>query len=248
MEDIGIYTEIHESGNKTKGGHKLYFATCKVCGLQVEKKLTDIKRNNKLCKHKSQRRKTQGKNDMPKGWINSSELNRRIYVLWKGMLRRTTEEVWNRYPTYKGTTVDESWKNLSIFVEDIQHLQGYNKWVYSPKRSMMLDKDTLVKGNKHYSKNTCCFISALESSRDVHKRHPNMAGKGGAVVAKKYSIPVEIINIETGEKRTFPSLSSACRIMGWSKGGAYKVVSDKYPHHYSIKGWTIIRKQNDSTQ
>lgn len=32
LDDIGIYTNIHESGNTVADGHKLYYATCKVCG------------------------------------------------------------------------------------------------------------------------------------------------------------------------------------------------------------------------
>ena len=181
------------------------------------------------------------KNDMPIGWRGLSELNQRIYDIWRAMLRRTTKELWDKYPTYEGTTVDESWRTLSVFVEDIKCLPGYDAWVNSPKRSMMLDKDTLIDGNKHYSKVTCCFISALESSKDVHKRNPNMTANGNAAVAAKYSIPVKITNNETGEEKIFSSLTVACKVMGWSRGGAYKVWSDKYPHHYAIKGWSITK-------
>lgn len=50
--DIGIYTNIYRSGNKTKDGIYKYYATCKICGTVVEKKLSNIKRNNKVCMHK----------------------------------------------------------------------------------------------------------------------------------------------------------------------------------------------------
>lgn len=52
LEDIGIYTDIHESGNTVADGHKLYYATCKMCGTVVEKRLSDIKGSNKVCRHK----------------------------------------------------------------------------------------------------------------------------------------------------------------------------------------------------
>ena len=52
LEDIGIYTNIHESGNVASDRHKLYYATCKVCGTVVEKRLADIKESNKVCRHK----------------------------------------------------------------------------------------------------------------------------------------------------------------------------------------------------
>lgn len=42
---------------------------------------------------------------------------------------------------------------------------------------IMLDKDTLVKGNKLYSKETCCLISHADSNRDVAERHPEILKK-----------------------------------------------------------------------
>lgn len=52
-DGLGIYQNICESGNKSADGHKLYYATCSVCGTTVEKMLSDIKRNNTLCYHRS---------------------------------------------------------------------------------------------------------------------------------------------------------------------------------------------------
>ena len=51
LEDIGIYTDIHESGNIVSDRHKMYYATCKVCRTVVEKRLADIKESNKVCRH-----------------------------------------------------------------------------------------------------------------------------------------------------------------------------------------------------
>ena len=52
VEDIGIYTNIHRSENKTNDGIYKYYATCKICGTVVEKKLSHIKRSNQVCRHK----------------------------------------------------------------------------------------------------------------------------------------------------------------------------------------------------
>jgi hypothetical protein len=52
IADIGIYTNIHKSDNKTKDGVYKFYATCKICGTVVEKKLSNIKKNNKMCQHK----------------------------------------------------------------------------------------------------------------------------------------------------------------------------------------------------
>ena len=178
-------------------------------------------------------------NDMPTGWINQSELNTKIYYLWKNMIFRTTQKCWDENPTYVGTTVDESWLKLSNFVSDIKELSGYNEWVNSSKRMMMLDKDTLVEGNKHYSKNTCCFISSLESSLDVNKRHPNNTEKAIRCSVENNSMPVKFINKTSKEEKVFPSLKEACREMNINERNSWKVLSDKYPNCHSIKGWEI---------
>ena len=99
LGDIGIYTDVHESGNVASDRHRLYYATCKVCGTTVEKRLVDIKESNKVCRHKvlDENSSSYKLNDMPKGWMNQSKLNMRIYDTWKAMILRTTEKYWKKY-------------------------------------------------------------------------------------------------------------------------------------------------------
>lgn len=49
------------------------------------------------------------------------------------MWNRTTEKCCGKYPTYVGTTVDDSWRLLSNFVNDIKELPGYEEWANSKK-------------------------------------------------------------------------------------------------------------------
>ena len=235
INDIGIYTNIHESGNRSKSRHKLYYATCSQCGVTVEKTIKDIQRSNKVCRHK----KISKVNDMPSGWIAQSELNMRIYDMWKAMLTRTTQKYWDKYPTYTGTTVDESWRKLSNFVNDIQELQGYDIWVNSPKEMMMLDKDTLFEGNKHYSKDTCCFITHAESNHDVSKRHPENLEKARCAYVEQSSKSIKLTHKKTGETRIFSSIKEACRTMNFNQRNVWMVLSDKYPGCHSVKGWSV---------
>lgn len=243
LENIGIYTDIHESGNLALDKHKMYYATCKVCGTIVEKRLADIKESNKVCRHKVLDKNSNyyKLNDMPKGWMNKSELNTRIYYLWKAMINRTTEKYWSKYPTYIGTTVDDKWRTLSNFANDIKELDGYNEWVDSAGKMMMLDKDTIIEGNKHYSKDTCRFISHAESNQDVAKRHPESLRKARETFKENASEPVRFTNIKTNENKDFPSLKEACRTLNLNFRNAWMVLSDKYPGHRTIKGWTISR-------
>ena len=249
IKKIGIYEDIHESGNKTKDRHKLYYATCSVCGTVVEKRLADIKESNKVCRHKvTDSSLDEYKiNDMPKGWMNQSELNMRIYYLWKAMLVRTTKKFWKKYPTYEGTTVDDSWRKLSAFVNDIRYLSGYDEWVCSPRKMMMLDKDTLVKGNKHYSKEMCCFITHAESNRDVANRHPESLKKARKVFIQRSSEPVKLINKKSGEIVYFSSMNEACRKKNLNHRNAWMALSDKYPNCHSVKDW-FIEYANDESE
>ena len=243
LEDIGIYTNIHESGNIASDKHKMYYATCIVCGTVVEKRLADIKVSNKVCRHKVSNQISNGYklNDMPKGWTSQSELNLRIYHLWKAMIMRTTEKFWDKYPTYIGTTVDADWRILSNFVNDIKKLDGYEEWAKKSNETIMLDKDTIIQGNKHYSKNTCRFITHTESNQDVSRRHPESLKKARNTFVEKASEPVRFTNIKTNETVDFPSLKEACRKLELNLRNAWMVLSDKYPGHRTIKGWTIAK-------
>ena len=243
LEDIGIYTDIHESGNTVADGHKLYYATCKMCGIVVEKRLADIKGSNKVCRHKVSKKDIDGYkvNDMPKGWMNWSELNMKIYYLWKAMISRTTKKYWEKYPTYTGTTVDDKWRMLSNFVNDIKELEGYEDWATSSNHQMMLDKDTIVEGNKHYSKDTCRFITHTESNKDVWERHPGNIQKAQNAFKEKASEPVKFVSTKTDKTIIFPSLKEACRILNLNLRNAWMVLSEKYPNHHTIKGWEIYK-------
>lgn len=243
FEDIGIYTDIHESGNVALDRHKLYYVTCKICGTVVEKRLADLKESNKICRHKVLNKKDSSYklNDMPKGWINQSKLNMKIYYLWKAMILRTTEKYWEQCPCYTGTTVNDRWRSLSNFVNDIKELEGYEDWCVSENRQMMLDKDTKIEGNKHYSKDTCRFITHEESNQDVNRRHPENITKARDVFKENASEPVKFINIKTNETIDFSSLKEECRILNLNFRNAWMVLSDKYPGHHTIKGWTIIK-------
>ena len=84
--------------------------------------------------------------------------DKQVYLCWKEVLSRLygkTASVNN--PTYKDVTVCKEWLNF----------QSFAKWCYSQTgfdnkdgrcRRFQLDKDILIKGNKIYSPETCCFV------------------------------------------------------------------------------------------
>ena len=76
------------------------------------------------------------------------------YDYWDGMLRRGySERVKKLHLSYNDCTVDEHWHNF----------QNFGDWFeknYKPEymKGWCLDKDILIKGNRIYSENTCCFV------------------------------------------------------------------------------------------
>ena len=72
------------------------------------------------------------------------------YSIWQNILARCYDaKVHLKYPTYKGCSVCEEWLLFSNFKKwfDENYVEGWH-----------LDKDILVKGNKIYSSDTCCFV------------------------------------------------------------------------------------------
>lgn len=72
------------------------------------------------------------------------------YTYWHSMLQRCySKRCLDKHPTYIGCRVCDQWLTFSNFKRwfDENHSKGYH-----------LDKDIIVKGNKVYSPETCCFV------------------------------------------------------------------------------------------
>lgn len=77
----------------------------------------------------------------------------RDYTLWKNMLYRCYDEKYqDKFPTYKGCSVSEEFKYFPYFKEWCKNQIGFDQ------DGWFLDKDILIKGNKTYSENACCFV------------------------------------------------------------------------------------------
>ncbi len=80
--------------------------------------------------------------------------NTKYYDMWNKMLQRCYDPKYiEKYPTYEGCYVHESWHNFQTFSE------WYHENYYKIEgQRMELDKDILIKGNKIYSADTCVFV------------------------------------------------------------------------------------------
>lgn len=86
----------------------------------------------------------EGKMKMHKGYTQTDS-----YVAWKGIIERCYSEKCKRF----GSTMEDEWLCFNTFnewfEENIYYVEG---------QKMCVDKDILFKGNKHYSKETCCIV------------------------------------------------------------------------------------------
>lgn len=82
-----------------------------------------------------------------------AKLNNKItkeYSTWGHMLKRCYSELSHtKHKSYIGSSVCEDWKCFQNFAKwfEENYIEGFH-----------LDKDILVKGNRVYSFNTCCFV------------------------------------------------------------------------------------------
>lgn len=80
----------------------------------------------------------------------SMKTDKKCNQVWRGMIQRCYDNgTKERQQTYIGCSVHPDWHNF----------QNFAKWFYNNyKNGFQLDKDILVKDNKIYGPNTCCFV------------------------------------------------------------------------------------------
>lgn len=99
------------------------------------------------------------------------------YKLWSSMLQRCYDSALKqKYPSYQNCTTSESFNYLLNFKEWCVDQVGFNSKDNNDKE-FALDKDILIKGNKIYSEDTCCFVpyeinNLLSSNRKLRGDTP----------------------------------------------------------------------------
>lgn len=89
----------------------------------------------------------------------------RIYFLWTNMLQRCySKEYQVKRPSYVGCTVSKRWRSFQNFAADVSTMTGFDQ------QGWHLDKDILRKGNKRYSRCTCCFVPRQINSLFVNAK------------------------------------------------------------------------------
>ena len=124
-----------------------------------------------------------------------------VYKLWVRLMERTNCATFkSRNPSYLDTSICDEWLNFQNFAEWCEQQPSFR--VKDNKgNSYQLDKDILVKGNKVYSTETCCFvpqsINVLLTKNDA-KRGKFPIGVNFVESVGKYYAQVNRIGLDRG--------------------------------------------------
>jgi hypothetical protein len=147
------------------------------------------------------------------------------YNRWRDMINRGyNNKLKQNHPTYQDCSVCEEWYNFQNFAK------WYDENFYQiENEKMCLDKDILVKGNKIYSPETCCFvphrINCLFSKRD------NARGSyplGVMYDSKKYFSQCHDDNDKCVSLGKFNTVDEAFKAYKTFKESVIKIVAFKY--------------------
>ena len=149
------------------------------------------------------------------------------YKLWANMLKRCfSEEYKQKYPTYQGVTCSKEWLLMTSFIEDVSKMKGYGL------EGWELDKDILQKGNKLYSKDTCCFVPLEVNSLLIKSDNSRGEWPVGVCFNKRDGKFMARLKINGKQKHLgyFTTPEEAFQAYKLAKEANIKVVAEKWKH------------------
>ena len=170
-----------------------------------------------------------GINDMYRGWYGESDWNKRIYSLWRNMLKRCYSESCHKTnPTYIDCTCQLELHWLSYFVEHVVKIKGYEYEKFM-NGELVLDKDIKTNGkNKEYSIENCMFVSVAENAKQSSKTRDNsyLQGENHPMYGKQHKEETieKMSNIKKGENnpmygKTGSNNPSSKKVIQYTKNG-----------------------------
>ena len=178
--------------------------------------------------------------------VNGNRLKE--YNLWQALLSRCYCDKFHvKCPTYKDCSVSDNFKYYPYFKEWCNNQIGFN--VLDDKGNHFeLDKDLLIKGNKVYSEDACCFIPreinvALIYNQTKKGNHP--IGVSYSKVNNKFVVYVKKGNGSREYLGYFEDASVAFLAYKASKEAYLKELANKWkdkidPRVYeALIGWEI---------
>lgn len=133
-------------------------------------------------------------NDMPWGWKTGKDQPYWHYSLfnrWKQMWSRCKDPKHPRYNSYKDCEIDEKYRYLSNYVNDIMRLENFDKLCEDPSK-YDIDKDKIDPNNRCYYFE---YLSITTDSENTKERN-NRCGNPNPYI--KDFKPIRGINIDDG--------------------------------------------------
>jgi hypothetical protein len=153
-----------------------------------------------------------------------------ISMIWRSIIQRCYDEkLHKRHPTYTNCTMDESWKNFQVFGDwyETNSSPGFD-----------LDKDLLIKNNKHYSPDTCTFLPQavnIALVRGATRRGEYPIGVTKSKVSGKYIAQAAKVHIGT-----FSSAEDAFLAYKDFKEQSLRILAKEYKEVISEKAYNAL--------
>ncbi len=163
-------------------------------------------------------------------WVDVIHLGGKLimeYQLWKGVLQRCFDEKYKqKCPAYEGVTCSKEWLSMTKFIEDVSQMEGFGLSGWA------LDKDILVKGNKLYSKDNCCFVPQEVNNLLIKRDNSRGEYPVGVCFHKASGKFVSQLNINGKVKHLgyFPTPIEAFQAYKTTKEAQIKFVAHKWKH------------------
>jgi len=167
---------------------------------------------------------------------SSSKKKTKFYTHWINMLKRCySEKCHIKQPTYKETTICEEWKCFQVFAK--WHEDSWKPWM---DRTWQLDKDILLKGNKIYSPETCCFVPAEINKMFVKNDINRGEYPIGVTVRDNGSIIMQITICNKGYSKTCHTIEEAFQLYKTLKEGDIKDKANKWKNKLDLKVYDAL--------
>lgn len=148
------------------------------------------------------------------------------YSVWHSLMRRSYSSVYKESkPAYWDVTANKDWHLFSNFLDwyDSNYVEG---WV--------LDKDILVKGNREYGPNTCCFVPAEINCLLINNK-PKEGLPLGVYYKIKNSCYIAQFSVSAGKRKTlhlgcFNNPKEAHKAYVTGKSNYIKMKAEEYKH------------------
>lgn len=153
------------------------------------------------------------------------------YVVWKSMLQRALcDRYKEKRNTYTGVDVCDEWLCFQNFAAWCDSQKLFNTKDDNGK-PYQLDKDILVKGNKIYSPETCCFVPSNINSIQIScksNRGEYPVGVSYNKTKKKFVSHINLGDIKRKHLGCFESPDKAFQAYKTAKEGYIKKVAEKW--------------------